>query len=134
MESHPQSSAPRSTETATQFGELCVSCEYLESCSFKKSGNQPTLFCEEFHLSPTPVRVVKGPKTVISKAKMVTLYTGLCINCDHRESCVFLDAGAVAGASGSQSSGASSQRTLTVVIKFDENGFVRDFAYHTSRF
>ena len=35
---------------------------------------------------------------------------------------------------GKQSSGASSQRTLTVVIKFDENNLVRDFAYHTSRF
>ena len=35
-----------------------------------------------------------------------------------------------------QSSGATSksQRTLTVVIKFDEAGLVRDFAYHTSRF
>jgi len=44
------------------------------------------------------------------------------------------DVGAVAGASGSQSSGATSQRTLTVIIKFDENGAVRDFAYHTSRF
>ncbi|MEL7187398.1 MAG: hypothetical protein AAFN50_13355 [Pseudomonadota bacterium] len=39
-----------------------------------------------------------------------------------------------AGASGRQSSGATSQRTLTVVIKFDENKLVRDFAYHTSRF
>ena len=39
-----------------------------------------------------------------------------------------------AGASGSQSSGATSQRTLTVIIKFDGNGLVRDFAYHTSRF
>jgi len=39
-----------------------------------------------------------------------------------------------AGASGSQSSGATSQRTLTVIIKFDENDLVRDFAYHTSRF
>lgn len=38
------------------------------------------------------------------------------------------------GISGSQSSGATSQRTLTVVIKFDENKLVRDFAYHTSRF
>ena len=37
-------------------------------------------------------------------------------------------------ASGKQSSGATSQRTLTVVIKFDENDLVRDFAYHTSRF
>lgn len=39
-----------------------------------------------------------------------------------------------AGASGSQSSGASSQRTLTIVIKFDGDKTVRDFAYHTSRF
>lgn len=42
--------------------------------------------------------------------------------------------GGVGGVSGSRSSGASSQRTLTVVIKFDEDGLVRDFAYHTSRF
>jgi len=35
-----------------------------------------------------------------------------------------------------QGSGASSksQRTLTVIIKFDDNNKVRDFAYHTSRF
>lgn len=34
------------------------------------------------------------------------------------------------------SSGASStsQRTLTVIIKFDQAGKVRDFAYHSSRF
>ena len=36
----------------------------------------------------------------------------------------------------SRSSGASStsQRTLTVIIKFDEDKRVRDFGYHTSRF
>ncbi len=28
----------------------------------------------------------------------------------------------------------TSQRTLTVIIKFDKNKMVRDFAYHTSRF
>lgn len=39
-----------------------------------------------------------------------------------------------AGVSGGQSSGATSQRTLTVIIKFDEDDLVRDFAYHTSRF
>lgn len=40
------------------------------------------------------------------------------------------------GGGGSASSGASSmsQRTLTVIIKFDEDKKVRDFAYHTSRF
>ena len=37
---------------------------------------------------------------------------------------------------GSARSGATktSQRTLTVVIHFDSNSYVRDFAYHTSRF
>jgi len=28
----------------------------------------------------------------------------------------------------------STQRTLTIIIKFDEESKVRDFAYHTSRF
>jgi outer membrane protein assembly factor BamE (lipoprotein component of BamABCDE complex) len=47
--------------------------------------------------------------------------------------------GSVAGAavgSANQSAGAAStsQRTLTVIIKFDDDKKVRDFAYHTSRF
>ena len=33
--------------------------------------------------------------------------------------------------SGSQS---TQQRTLTIVVKFDDKGFVRDFAYHSSKF
>jgi outer membrane protein assembly factor BamE (lipoprotein component of BamABCDE complex) len=45
-------------------------------------------------------------------------------------------AGGGAGGNISKSAGAESktQRTLTVVIKFDENRMVRDFAYHSSRF
>ena len=48
---------------------------------------------------------------------------------------LFNGSGGVLGA-GSKSAGATStsQRTLTVVIKFDENDRVRDFSYHTSRF
>ena len=50
-----------------------------------------------------------------------------------------LGLGAVVGAGGgsyNSSTGATSksQRTLTVIVKFDENNKVRDFAYHTSRF
>lgn len=40
----------------------------------------------------------------------------------------------VPSASGRTASGATSQRTLTIIIKFDENDRVRDFAYHTSQF
>ena len=44
--------------------------------------------------------------------------------------------GGSGGGSYDKDAGAQSktQRTLTVVIKFDENNKVRDFAYHTSRF
>lgn len=46
--------------------------------------------------------------------------------------------GSGGGLGGGVSSGAgassTSQRTLTVIIKFDKQSKVRDFAYHTSRF
>ncbi|MBN1464100.1 MAG: hypothetical protein JW922_10600 [Paludibacteraceae bacterium] len=38
------------------------------------------------------------------------------------------------GGSGASGARSTTQRTLTVIIKFDEEGKVRDFAYHTSRF
>ena len=42
--------------------------------------------------------------------------------------------GALAGGSISSGAASTSQRTFTVIIKFDESGKVRDFSYHTSRF
>ena len=44
---------------------------------------------------------------------------------------VWLLIGAVGGSSGAAS---KSQRTLTIIVKFDENKKVRDFAYHSSSF
>lgn len=44
---------------------------------------------------------------------------------------VWLILGAVGGSSGAAS---KTQRTLTIVIKFDEDKKVRDFAYHSSSF
>lgn len=38
------------------------------------------------------------------------------------------------GASSNSSERTSSQRTLTIIIKFDNNSLVRDFAYRTSSF
>lgn len=44
-----------------------------------------------------------------------------------------LGGGGLGGSSGSGAS-STSQRTLTIVIKFDDAGRVRDFAYHTTQF
>ena len=40
----------------------------------------------------------------------------------------------ILGTSSSSGSSSTTQRTLTVIIKFDKENKVRDFAYHTSRF
>ncbi|MCR6591306.1 SmpA / OmlA family [Campylobacter insulaenigrae] len=40
----------------------------------------------------------------------------------------------LAGVTGNSGSNVSTQRTLTVIIKFDNNQKVRDVAYHTSSF
>ena len=40
----------------------------------------------------------------------------------------------IAVASGSRASTKTSQRTLTIIVKFDEQGKVRDFAYRSSSF
>lgn len=44
--------------------------------------------------------------------------------------------GGLGGGNYSSSAGAASrsQRTLTIIIKYDKEGKVRDFAYHTSKF
>lgn len=40
----------------------------------------------------------------------------------------------ILGVRGSAGVSSTSQRTLTIVVKFDENSHVRDFAYRSSRF
>jgi outer membrane protein assembly factor BamE (lipoprotein component of BamABCDE complex) len=40
----------------------------------------------------------------------------------------------ILGVNSSTGASSTSQRTLTVIIKFDNVGKVRDFAYHTTRF
>lgn len=46
----------------------------------------------------------------------------------------FIAGSGSATSSGSAGAQSTSQRTLTIVIKFDEAGAVRDYGYHTSRF
>ena len=40
----------------------------------------------------------------------------------------------IVGAGGQKASSRTSQRTLTIIVKFDEQGKVRDFAYRSSSF
>jgi len=44
------------------------------------------------------------------------------------------DAGALGGASAGAGARTTTQRTLTIIIKFDRDARVRDFAYHATQF
>jgi outer membrane protein assembly factor BamE (lipoprotein component of BamABCDE complex) len=45
-----------------------------------------------------------------------------------------LGSSALGGASGGRKTDSTSQRTLTIIVRFDSASRVRDFAYHSSRF
>lgn len=44
------------------------------------------------------------------------------------------DAGGLGGVGGNTGARSTTQKTLTVIIKFDQNGKVRDFSYHATSF
>lgn len=99
-------------------------------------------------MSGAEVAQVLGSPNIVStdeERREVWIYDKIATDTVYSESrggvsaLIFGWGGSVAGGaagSASQSAGASStsQRTLTVIIKFDKEGTVRDFAYHSSRF
>lgn len=100
-------------------------------------------------MSGAEVATVLGSPNIVStdeERREVWIYDKIATDYAYSESkaggigALILGTGGSTGAGGvglySTNAGAttSSQRTLTVIIKFDEDSAVRDFAYHTSRF
>ena len=84
-------------------------------------------------MSGSEVAQVLGSPNIVSTdeyRREVWIYDKIATDVVYSESSntwIFGDARASGAAS-------RSQRTLTVIIKFDESNHVMDFAYHTSRF
>lgn len=100
-------------------------------------------------MSGAEVAAVLGSPNIVStdeERREVWIYDKIATDYAYSESkaggigALILGTGGTSGGGGagvySESAGATSrsQRTLTVIIKFDNDGLVRDFAYHTSRF
>lgn len=92
----------------------------------------------EIHIgmSSSQVAEILGSPNVVStdeERREVWIYDKIATDVSYSTS----EAGAcflIVGGSGASGARSTSQRTLTVIIKFDKEGKVRDFAYHTSRF
>ncbi len=130
----------------------CQSAAYHKQQVQDESGDRMTVGKVQKEIrvgmSGAEVAQVLGSPNIVStdeERREVWIYDKIATDTVYSESrggvsaLIFGWGGSVAGGaagSASQSAGASStsQRTLTVIIKFDKEGKVRDFAYHSSRF
>ncbi len=87
-------------------------------------------------MSGAEVAAALGSPNIVStdeKGREVWIYDKISTDRVHSESSGYATL-ILLGYSGSAGSSSTSQKTITIIIKFDENHKVRDFAYHTSRF
>ncbi len=72
--------------------ELCDTCSHADGCGWRKMNRGPVQFCEEFevqageHWPPAP-RDAAPPTDPPAQALVYAMPKGLCVNCDHRETC-----------------------------------------------
>lgn len=115
----------------------CVSASYQRQDVQDDTGDRVTVGTvqREIAVGMTSAKVIEvlGSPNVVStdeERREVWVYDKIATDTVYSHS----DAGIkflTVGTSGAKS---TSQRTLTIIIKFDHDGKVRDFAYHTSRF
>ena len=87
-------------------------------------------------MSSADVAQVLGSPNIVStddQRREVWIYDKVASNVTYSASSGFATL-ILLGTARDSGSYSSQQRTLTVVVKFDEHGTVRDFAYHASKF
>ena len=73
---------------------LCVNCRHHETCGFSRDPNNPVLFCEEYEIPVIPAMRIAEETDITRKGSPATekdlqTYRGLCVNCEHRETCTY---------------------------------------------
>ncbi|MBM3243725.1 MAG: outer membrane protein assembly factor BamE [Candidatus Omnitrophica bacterium] len=87
-------------------------------------------------MSSAQVAQVLGSPNIVStdeQRREVWVYDKVATDVSYSKS----EAGAsliLFGGAGASGAASSTQRTLTIIIKFDNAGMVRDFSYHSSKF
>jgi len=115
----------------------CASASYQRQQVQNDTGDRVTVGTVQrkitVGMTSTEVAEALGSPNVVStdeERREVWIYDKIATDVVYSKS----DAGIKFLTVGSSGAKSTSQRTLTVVIKFAHDGKVRDFAYHTSRF
>jgi hypothetical protein len=68
--------------------DLCTTCNHRKDCLSRKTLRRPVCFCEEFDAyTPPPEPRATPQECADSNTDLAGQYTGICVNCDHREIC-----------------------------------------------
>lgn len=72
---------------------LCVTCNHIATCSFRRDPGQPVIFCDEFdsYAPSFTEEAVTESAPSIQDLNEWDQYKGLCVNCEHRKNCAIRD-------------------------------------------
>ena len=102
MDSPPQVKKPKKNKKKDdkdkkkrqEYDGLCATCNNAPTCTHRINARAPVLQCEEFdgYQAATPkTESVPVPKKGNGNDKEGRQFKGLCVNCDHRETCPHAD-------------------------------------------
>jgi hypothetical protein len=72
-----------------EIQDLCTTCNYAMDCVNATDEKRPVYYCEEYDDYTPPIEET-APETKAVEAVAATgtaKYTGICVNCEHRETC-----------------------------------------------
>lgn len=74
-----------------EYNDLCVTCNNGPECTSRKNIIRPVYFCENFddYVQQKTVEVEMELTPEKAVAEKTLEFTGLCVNCNHRNTCAF---------------------------------------------
>lgn len=81
-----------STSSGGDRQGICLSCNNVSGCTFRRDRDRPVLFCEEFDCSTLNVSSVNSlalNERIGESEGQFFCVEGLCTNCDVKDTCMF---------------------------------------------
>jgi len=76
------------TRRIAQAG-LCRTCRHVGNCTLLLHATSPVLECEQFEVVSAVRRGIPEVSRQVYSAEPDRRFFGLCMNCEHRDTCVF---------------------------------------------
>ncbi|MCX6646351.1 MAG: hypothetical protein NTY09_08340 [bacterium] len=101
IQSNGKKARQTSSGSAIEYNDLCTTCNNPPVCDSTRAGRRPVYFCEQFDDYKKPGEAQR-PGSPAKKSKVISepeppmeqiqaageKYTGICKNCDLRETCM----------------------------------------------